>query len=220
MPIAPCVTCASTKRIACKGECYSCYMRRRRANSRASNARRANGATLQQLMSYPDQEWRHKILGRIDPTPTATGCHEWFGTKTKGGYGIITVAGVNILAHRAIHAFSGGDANAAVVMHTCDNPGCCNPAHLKGGSYSENMQDMHAKGRVDRTSLGHHLRDRESHPRGKRIATPMGEFASAALAAEQVGLHYKTVLGLANKRKKGFYWIEAPTSPEAPACRS
>ena len=220
MPIAPCVTCASTKRIACKGECYSCYMRRRRASSRASNARRANGATLQQLMSYPDQEWRHKILGRIDPTPTATGCHEWFGTKTKGGYGIVTVAGVNILAHRAMHAFSGGDANAAVVMHTCDNPSCCNPDHLRGGSYSENMQDMEAKGRRDNTRLGQHLRDRQSHPRGKRIATPRGEFASAALAAEQVGLHYKTVLGLANKRKKGFYWIEAPTSPEAPACRS
>jgi hypothetical protein len=215
----PCVTCASTKRIAAKGECYSCYMRRRRAAA-SPNGRRANGAILLHLMSYADQEWRHKILGRIDPTPTVTGCHEWFGGKTKGGYGIVSVAGVNILAHRAIHAFNGGDIDTQVVMHTCDNPGCCNPKHLRGGTHEDNMRDMERKGRRDRTRLGQHLRSRESHPRGKRIATPMGEFASAALASEKVGLHYKTVLRLANMAKKGFYWIEAPTSSEAPACRS
>lgn len=202
----PCVTCASTKRIAAKGECYSCYMRRRRAAA-APAGRRANGATLRQLMSFPDQTWRHKILGRIDPTPTATGCHEWFGTKTKGGYGIITIGTANILAHRAIHAFSGGDVGAEVVMHTCDNPSCCNPDHLRGGSYADNMQDMHQKGRMDTKRLGQHLRNRGSHPRGRRIVTPMGEFASAALAAEKVGLHYKTVLRLAGKREKGFCWL-------------
>lgn len=221
MPIAPCATCGSTKRIAAKGECYSCYMRARRAN--AANAvragRRPNGATLRQLMSYPDQEWRHRILGRIDTTPTATGCHEWFGAKTKGGYGIVTVGLSNVLAHRAIFAFNGGDASVEVVMHECDNPSCCNPAHLRAGTYEDNMRDMERKGRRDSKRLGLHLRDRERHPRGKRIATPMGDFASAALAAEKVGLHYKTVLRLANMAKKGFYWIEAPTSSEAPACR-
>jgi len=219
MPIAPCATCGSTKRIACKGNCHACYMRARRANS-ATAGRRANGATLRHLMSYPDQEWRYRILGRIDPTPTATGCHEWFGPKTKGGYGIITVGISNVLAHRAIFAFSGGDPGVEVVMHTCDNPACCNPAHLRGGTYEDNMRDMERKGRRDSTKLGQHLRDRERHPRGQRIATPAGEFASAALAADQVGLHYKTVLKLAKNREKGFYWIAPPTSSEAPACRS
>ncbi len=32
-------------------------------------------------------------------------------------------------------------------MHTCDNPRCCNPAHLKAGTNKENTQDMIAKGR-------------------------------------------------------------------------
>lgn len=203
----PCVTCASNKRIAAKGECYSCYMRRRRANSSDPNGRRANGATLRQLLSFPDQTWRHKILGRIDPTPTATGCHEWFGTKTKEGYGIITIGMISILAHRAIHAFSGGDVGVEVVMHTCDNPSCCNPEHLRGSTHAEKTKDMHAKWRKDRASLGNHLRDRQRHPRNQRIATPVGEFASAALAAESIGLHYKTVLRLARKREKGFCWL-------------
>ncbi|CAM8755315.1 hypothetical protein NCF_04353 [Burkholderia pseudomallei] len=33
-------------------------------------------------------------------------------------------------------------------MHTCDNPCCCNPAHLEAGTQKQNLDDMRTKGRA------------------------------------------------------------------------
>lgn len=86
----------------------------------------------------------------IDET---TGCWNWQGAQSNGGYGRIKVDGRLASPHRVV-AFCDGaieaifdDENSAVAMHNCDNPQCCNPRHLSGGRRSDNMEDNAFKGR-------------------------------------------------------------------------
>lgn len=52
------------------------------------------------------------------------------------------------LAHRVALELSGFILrDDDVVMHRCDNPPCCNPAHLSIGTAAENSRDAQRKGR-------------------------------------------------------------------------
>ncbi len=84
----------------------------------------------------------------------AAECWPWVGGRISGGYG-----SVNFDGHRAALALSGALLPpGSVVRHLCDNPPCCNPAHLAVGTQSDNIRDMYAKGRANVPSgLLHHL---------------------------------------------------------------
>lgn len=84
-------------------------------------------------------------------------CWPWTGYVTKSGYGRTWIGDKGYYAHRVIYALANpglierngpGDAHEdAFVMHTCDNPGCCNPNHLKVGTHQDNMDDKVSKNR-------------------------------------------------------------------------
>lgn len=58
------------------------------------------------------------------------------------------VDGRNVRAHRIALIRDGADPGPAVkVLHSCDNPPCCNPRHLSFGTQADNITDMHSKGR-------------------------------------------------------------------------
>lgn len=80
-------------------------------------------------------------------------CQVYEGERTSAGYGVAYLGCVNgkrvrVPAHRVAFALhTGQDPAGFVVMHTCDNPGCVNPDHLRVGSQSDNIRDMYSKGR-------------------------------------------------------------------------
>lgn len=133
------------------------------------------------------------------------GCHEWVGRKVNGGYGIMHLpAGRSILAHRAVLLARGVNIGANFVLHSCDNPSCVNPAHLRVGTAKDNAADMDARGRRNSSNAGKHLTDRTKHPKARAVRTPAGEFPSAALAAEHHGYSRAHGALLAKTGKSGW----------------
>ncbi len=78
----------------------------------------------------------------------ATQCWEWQAARTEAGYGLFLVNRKLVYAHRfSYENFNGPIPVGMHICHSCDNPPCCNPAHLFPGTDADNLADMHSKGR-------------------------------------------------------------------------
>lgn len=90
------------------------------------------------------------------------GCIPWMGARNKHQYGIFRLDGCkSTFAHRVSFYFAYGYW-PDVVYHSCDNPPCCNPEHLMGGTQADNIKDMDSKGR--RVPAEGALNGRVKHP--------------------------------------------------------
>lgn len=83
---------------------------------------------------------------------TDADCWEWTAYRGNGGpgknYGKLGIEGRIHFAHRIAWELTYGPIpDGSRVLHRCDNPPCCNPAHLFLGTLSDNMQDMWDKQR-------------------------------------------------------------------------
>jgi hypothetical protein len=87
-----------------------------------------------------------------------TDCWLWTGGTTPKGYGTIKVESddgswkTGYAHQEALRLAKGGPADPAhQALHSCDNPPCCNPAHLNWGSNSQNRREardrLHNQGR-------------------------------------------------------------------------
>lgn len=77
-------------------------------------------------------------------------CWEWKYSRIKTGYGNFHFGRTKLKAHRVSYLiFVGKIPDGICVLHRCDNPPCCNPAHLFLGTHLENIRDAVAKGRMD-----------------------------------------------------------------------
>ena len=75
-------------------------------------------------------------------------CWEWKGAKNRQGYGEFSIDGRMYRSPRVSYSFNNGPIPEGLcVLHSCDNPACVNTAHLRTGTYSDNMRDMVSRNR-------------------------------------------------------------------------
>ena len=98
---------------------------------------------IKQLMTLAS--FRNNV--KIIPYSNSDACWEWQGGSLPNGYGVASIGSSKTeLAHRFIAGFL-EDVKDKVVLHTCDNPCCVRPDHLRVGTQQDNMRDMFNKDR-------------------------------------------------------------------------
>lgn len=76
-------------------------------------------------------------------------CWPWTGYTNKDGYGEFHYRRDMRGAHELALSFTTGEAKHPDLdtCHSCDNPPCCNPAHLRFGTRTSNVHEMRDRGR-------------------------------------------------------------------------
>jgi hypothetical protein len=81
---------------------------------------------------------------RVDTSAGPDACWPWALGRNTMGYGRFYLTGGRArLASRVAFVIANGrePKPGYVSCHTCDNPPCCNPAHLYEGTFADNRRD-------------------------------------------------------------------------------
>ena len=133
-------------------------------------------------------------------------CWPWTGA-TRLSYGSFGIGkSVTRGAHRIVAILTSGRnlRRDEFACHHCDNPGCCNPAHIFVGSHMDNVNDMIRKRR--HWTVVHHAKAM-AHLRGltAKLTLPQAcEIAKSeegtGVLARRFGVHYTSIQRI-RKRK-------------------
>lgn len=93
----------------------------------------------------PEDFWRKVERGAPNE------CWRWLGGLDRDGYGRAFMHSKKYVAHRLAYELAIKAPGKSLVLHSCDNPQCCNPAHLRLGTVQDNIRD---KVRRRRTTAG------------------------------------------------------------------
>ncbi len=91
----------------------------------------------------------NRFWSKVDRSGGLDACWPWMGHRIYSGYGQFKLHPYHpVVASRFAYEIKIGPIPVGFfVCHKCDNPPCCNPAHLFLGTQQDNMDDMAIKGR-------------------------------------------------------------------------
>lgn len=142
--------------------------------------------------------WRSVDVRRKDE------CWPWL-KAARNGYGVFHPSkGQTVAAHRFALQLALGRplADGMQARHlSCDNPPCCNPAHLAEGTNADNVADMVAKDRQARGSMKSRLSEKE--------VVRMREQAADGVLLADLAVEYGIAASLVTMIVRGQRWKHA-----------
>ena len=98
---------------------------------------------------YKRKNILERIFDRIENELNENECWVPSFCETPQGYRRVSTSHSTYdYVHRIVwEAYNAEPLGERLVMHSCDSPGCCNPAHLSAGTQTDNMRDCSDKGR-------------------------------------------------------------------------
>jgi DNA-directed RNA polymerase subunit RPC12/RpoP len=169
--------------------------------SRACAAKRNTGQRKVTRTPITERFWRYVMSGAPDD------CWEWAGGRDHHGYGRLhgeegrsSVA----KAHRVSYEIHIGPIPlGGNVLHTCDNPPCCNPTHLFLGTKADNTADMIAKGRDYKVGIVNRLqRQVLSDDQVREIRERYAAGASAKKLSSEFGYGPKYIYAIVSGERR------------------
>ncbi len=115
-----------------KGYCAMHYVRYRK---------HGNPHTVMRDMSHRGRPLPERFRAKVAVTANPDRCWEWQSSKGLTGYGYFTVGDDNRRATHVAWFITHAVWPSMHVLHSCDNPGCVNPSHLREGTHADNMRD-------------------------------------------------------------------------------
>lgn len=131
-------------------------------------------------------------------------CWNWQSAIGSRGYGVFWHGSErrSVFAHRFSYELATGEIPepGLVVMHSCDNPRCVNPAHLSVGTILDNALDASQKNRIahgERNGGGRKLTESQV----AEIKATAGTIG-CTLAAKRYGVSSQTIKAI----RRGKIW--------------
>lgn len=160
---------------------------------------------MSDLYPFPQSEF----WDRVDKSADSDSCWPWKLAKTRG-YGQfgrrINGKLKNFSTHRLAleYKLNRHLRPGECACHKCDNPECCNPAHLFVGTQADNMADMNAKGRNawqrQRTTTG------ESHGMARLTEDQVRSIKGDSRSLSKVAADYGVSLQQIWRIRHGYAW--------------